>query len=234
MEAAWRSLRGRQPGAPLYRILWWHFLHFIFYCWILPCYRFRAWGYRNVPSKGPVLLVSNHQSYLDPIIVGLGSHHRQFFAIARSTLFRHPVFEWFIRSLNAIPVERGTADMGAMRRCIDVLNEGQALLIMPEGTRTLDGTTQPFAPGTMLIVKRAKPKVVPVAVEGAFAAWPKGRGLKLTGRIGVMYGEAIPAEKLMAMGADAALAMLRDEVEKMRLQLAEQMKPRREVVGDDE
>jgi len=125
--------------------------------------------------------------------------------------------------------------MAAMRRCIEVLNDGQALLIMPEGTRTLDGTTQAFAPGTMLIVKRAKPKVVPVAVEGAYAAWPKGRGPRLTGRIGVMFGEAIPAEKLIAMGADAALAMLRDEVERMRLEVAERMNPRREAsAGEDE
>lgn len=218
------SLRSRQPGAPLYRILWWHLLHFLCFLWIGTCYRYRAWGSTRIPQHGPVLFVSNHQSFLDPILIGLAAHRRQFYAMARSTLFDHPLFSKLIQSLNAVPVERGSGDVGAMRKCIDVLNRGQGLLVFPEGTRTHDGTTRPFASGTMLLIKRAKPMIVPVAVEGAYHAWPKGRKApRLTGRVGVMYGRAIPADELMAMPTDQALERLRGEVESMRQQLADRL-----------
>ncbi len=219
------ALRARQPGAPLWRVLWWHFLHLFCFYWVTSCYRYRAWGIQNIPPSGPILLVSNHQSFLDPVLVGLSGHQRQFFALARSTLFEHPIFSWLIRSMNAVPVERGTSDMAAMRKCIEMLQVGHALLVFPEGTRTLDGATNPFLSGTLLLVKRAKPTVVPVAIEGAFAVWPKGRVVPhATGRIGVMFGKPIPADQLMAMGSDAAMERLRQNVESMRLQVRKNMR----------
>jgi 1-acyl-sn-glycerol-3-phosphate acyltransferase len=222
---AWRSLRARQPGLPVWRVLWWHFLHFLCYLWVGSAYRYRAWGFRKVPREGPVLLVSNHQSFLDPILVGLSVHHRQFYALARSSLFRHAAFAWLIRSINAIPVERGTADMTAMRRCIEVLRQGHALLIFPEGTRTPDGTTKEFATGTMLIVRRAEPLVVPVAVEGSYDAWPKERKLpRASGKVGVMFGDPIPADVLLGMQPEDALKHLRDAVEGMRVEVRRRLR----------
>ena len=129
------QFRLRQPGAPIYRIIWWHFCHALCCIWIWPCYRYRSWGTENIPAEGPVLFVSNHQSYLDPILVGLSGYRRQFYAMARSSLFRFRLFAWLIRSLNAIPIDRGTSDVAAMKKCIEVLSDNQALLIFPEGTR---------------------------------------------------------------------------------------------------
>lgn len=191
------------------------------YLALVPLYRHRSFGVRNIPRTGALLLVSNHQSYLDPAIVGLGCSRRQFAALARSTLFdNHPVFTWIIRNLNAIPVAQGESDVGAMRKCIEELNKGQALLIFPEGSRTESGNVEPFETGTMLLIKRAKPLVMPVAIEGAFDVWKRGTRPKLRGRIGVSYGQPIPAETLIAMGADRALSHLRDEVDRMRHDLA--------------
>jgi 1-acyl-sn-glycerol-3-phosphate acyltransferase len=216
------TLRRRQPGRSIARILWWHFLHYLCFLWFLTCYRFRGFGQRHIPATGPVLFVSNHQSFLDPIVVGLAAHHRQFYALARSTLFDHPILGWLIRSLNAVPVARGESDTAAMRKCLDVLAEDHALLVFPEGTRSLDGTTGSFGRGIALLIKRSGATVVPVAIEGAFAAWPKGRKLpRGSGRIQVMYGEPIPPSVLQSMKPDAALSLLRDRVESMRLQLAE-------------
>lgn len=213
-------LRQRQPGQPIYRILWWHLLHFICWLWVAPCYRYRAFGQRHIPRTGPVLFVSNHQSFLDPILVGLAAHHRQFYAMARSTLFDHPVLSWLIRSLNAIPVERGQSDTASMRTCIQMLDQGHALLLFPEGTRTPDGTTQPFQRGLMLLIKRAKPTIIPVAIEGAYDVWPKGRkGPRATGRIRVRYGKPIDPLQLTALPADAALRELQSRIESMRLTL---------------
>lgn len=211
----------RQPGAPLWRIVWWHLVHAVCYIWLGACYRYRAWGVNHIPQAGPVLFLSNHQSYLDPVAVALASHRRQFRAMARSTLFGNAVFGWLIKSINAIPINRGAADLAAMRRTIQILKEGHALLVFPEGTRTTDGVTGPFASGTMLLVKRAKPQVVPVAIEGAYHAWPKGQAIpRLTGRIGVAFGQPISPDDLIAMGDQRGLAYVHQKVEQMRLELA--------------
>lgn len=195
-------------------------MHMLCYLFVVPVYRYRSFGVRNIPDTGPVLFVSNHQSYLDPVLVGLGSHHRQFAALARSTLFEnHPMFTWIIKMLNAIPVTQGESDVGAMRKCIAELNKGQALLIFPEGARTLTGEVEPFETGTMLVIKRAKPLIIPVAIEGAYDVWKRGEYPKLHGRIAVKYGEPIPSEKVIGMGPDAGLAYLRDTVAEMREEL---------------
>lgn len=217
-----KSLQARQPGASLKRILWWYAVQAVCYVWVNLCYRYRVWGLNNLPRTGPVLLLSNHQSFLDPVLIGVACHYRQCHAMARSTLFKNQGFAWLIRSLNAFPVERGTTDMAAMRRAIQVLQEGHALLVFPEGTRTPDGTTKPLASGTMLLIKRAKPAVVPVAVEGAFDVWPKARKLpRGFGTISVAIGEPIPAERLLKMGQQPALDHLQNQIESMRLTLAD-------------
>jgi 1-acyl-sn-glycerol-3-phosphate acyltransferase len=222
------ALRKRQPGQPLWRILWWHLLHLVCFLWFAVMYRFRAWGGHNIPAEGPVLLVSNHQSFFDPIVVGLGSHHRQFCALARSGLFKNKLFGWLIRSLNAISVEQGASDTRAMRACVNVLKDGQALLVFPEGARTPTGQVQRFESGTMLLIKRARPTVVPVAISGAYAAWPRDRAApRLRGAVGVMYGEPIAADRLLAMDSEAALDWLQQRVAGMQEELAQRLDQQR-------
>jgi len=219
-----QALRNRQPGAPLWRVLWWHLLHFGCFVLFVPLYKYRAWGVRRIPATGPLLIVSNHQSYYDPILVGLGAHRRQFYALANAELFKVPGLSSLIRSLNAIPLERGTGDTRAMRRGVDTLKDGQALLIFPEGGRTPDGQTLRFEPGTALILRRAKPTVLPVAIEGAFETYPRmAKRPRITGRIGVMYGEPIAAETLLAQGAEAGLEDLRQRVAAMQAELRERL-----------
>jgi len=210
------ALRRRQPGAPLSRILWWHFLHLLCFLWFVPCYRYRGWGVRRILQGGPLLIVSNHQSFFDPILVGLGSHRRQFYALARSGLFKNPLLGWLIRSLNAIPVEQGTSDTAAMRQCVQVLKQDQALLIFPEGGRTLTGDVEPFEPGLMLLIKRARPTILPVGIAGAYDAWPRDRPLpRPAGRVGVVYGEPVSPEEVLSRGTDEGLAWLQRQVQQL-------------------
>lgn len=213
------ALRQRQPGAPLWRIALWDTIQILCYLALVTLYRHRAYGVRNIPRTGAVLLVCNHQSYLDPPIVGAGCHRRQFVALARATLFDNPVAGWILDKLNTISLTKGESHLGTMRKCIAELEKGQALLVFPEGARTLTGEVQPFETGTMLIIKRAKPLILPVAVEGAYDAWKRGGRPKVRGRVGVMFGKPIPAERIIEMGPDRGLAFLRDEVEKLRQEL---------------
>ncbi|MEX0886445.1 MAG: lysophospholipid acyltransferase family protein [Phycisphaeraceae bacterium] len=215
-----RALRRRHPGASVWRIGFWHVLHLLCYVFFLPLYRYRAFGVRRIPDEGPLLIVSNHQSFYDPILVGLGAHRRQFYALARSGLFEHRGLAWLIRMLNAVPVRQGEGDRAAMKRCLEVLEQNQALLIFPEGSRTATGRTARFESGLMLLIKRARPHVLPVAVAGASDVWPRWRKRpRLTGRMGAIYGDAIEPDKLLAMKGDEALEHLRQQVQKLQDEL---------------
>jgi 1-acyl-sn-glycerol-3-phosphate acyltransferase len=147
----------------------------------------KAYGRQNVPSTGGVLLVANHQSYLDPILVAVQLRRPVSF-LAKSELFENRYFGWLIRSLHAFPVRQGEGDVGAVRETIRRVQEGHVLNIYPEGSRTTDGELRPLMAGIALMVKRAEVPIVPVAIEGAFAAWPRQRKIFRASPIKIMYG----------------------------------------------
>ncbi len=215
---------------PRWRRWWWCCWYTLSFLWFVLCYRWRCYGTDRLPRTGPMLLVSNHQSFFDPIIVGLGLNARPFFALARSTLWRNRPLGWMIASLNGIPIDRCEQDLGSLRRCLAVLGAGHRLLMFPEGTRTPDRAVRRLAPGLMLLIRRSQVPVVPVALEGAFDVWPRTRKLpRLTGRVAVMYGEPIPARTLVAMGPEAGLEHLRQTIETMRQELEERMARQRPI-----
>jgi 1-acyl-sn-glycerol-3-phosphate acyltransferase len=146
--------------------------------------------------------------------VGLPLARRRFYALARKTLWDQKAVGWLITQLGALPVDQeNPGDLKAMRACIDVLKRDQMLLIYPEGARSLSGQVEAFQPGTMLLIKRARPTVVPVGIAGADGVWERGRKLPAaTGRLGVSFGEPIPASTLLAMSAQDAVGMLRERV----------------------
>ncbi len=219
-------LRRRNPGEPLRKILWWEFVcQPLSWFFIFTLYRHRWWGVNRIPDEGPTLLVCNHQSYLDLLVLGVGIHHRHFHSMARATLFRNPGFGWLIRSLNAFPVDQTRADVKSVRAAIEKLRQGHLVLVFPEGSRTPDGQLQPFAPGVMLLLRRARPTVVPMAVEGVFDVWPIGQARpKLVGRTGAIYGRPISAEALLDLSPDEAISSLQQRVESLRLELRSRLR----------
>jgi 1-acyl-sn-glycerol-3-phosphate acyltransferase len=173
-------------------------------------FRIRAWGAGNVPRQGGVLLASNHQSFTDPAIVGTAVTRPLYF-MARRSLFDVPIFGRLIRAVNAFPVERGSADLAAIRAAIGVLANGRVLVVFPEGTRTPDGSVKEFKPGFAMLAARARVPIVPVAIDGAFEAWPRHQPLPWFHRVRVAYGEpvAAPADERGACRAAAELVQQR-------------------------
>jgi 1-acyl-sn-glycerol-3-phosphate acyltransferase len=150
----------------------------------------KVYGLENVPQTGGVLLVANHQSFLDPVLVGVRLR-RPVSYMARSDLFEHPLLGWLIRSLHAFPVRRGEGDIGALRRCIQRLEEGYALNVYPEGTRTEDGSIGPLQKGIGIVLRKADVPVIPVAIDGSFMAWGKGRKIFRRWPVRLMYGKPL-------------------------------------------
>jgi len=174
----------------------------------------KTYGRENVPKTGGVLLVANHQSYLDPVLVAVHLRRPVSF-LAKSELFENPYFGWFIRKLHAFPVRQGDGDIGAVKEVIRRLQEGYALNIYPEGSRSETGDIGPLERGVALVIRKAGVPVVPVAIHGSFAAWPKSDKLFHAHPIRVKYGEP------MNLSAKRGDAIVRELEEKLRSMLAE-------------
>ena len=158
-------------------------------------YRVRYSGRHNIPRQGGVLVVSNHQSHFDPPLVGIGSPRRLNY-LARDTLFRFAPFGWLIHSVDAIPIDREGIGLGGIKESLRRLKRGEMVLVFPEGTRTHDGRIGPFRPGFTALAVRSKAAILPVAIDGAFDAFPRGRTWPGPGRIRVHFGVPLTPDEI--------------------------------------
>lgn len=182
---------------------WYHIARCLCAIFAILCFGFKVYGRQNVPRQGAFLLLSNHQSYLDPIFCA-GLLPIKMCYMARDTLFTNWFFGGLIRSVNAIPVKRGQSDIAAIKAIIEKLNHGLPVCLFPEGTRTTDGRISAVKPGVALLSRRAKVPVVPMVIDGAYEAWPRDRKIfKLGYQVVSYYGEPISAERIKEMGDEA-------------------------------
>ena len=151
-------------------------------------------GIENFPEKGPVILASNHISFLDPVIIPTASR-RCMHSMAKAELFKNPILRWIMKVFKAFPVKRGVLDKAALKSSIDVLKNGNVLLLFPEGTRSLDGNIHEAKPGVGFIVYNGKAPVVPVLIEGSDKALPKGAWMIRPKKIKVCFGEPLCFDK---------------------------------------
>jgi 1-acyl-sn-glycerol-3-phosphate acyltransferase len=180
-------------------------------------FNLKTYGRENVPKEGGVLLVANHQSYLDPVLVAVHLYRPVSF-LAKSELFENPFLAALIRELHAFPVRQGEGDVGAVKEVIRKLSEGYALNIYPEGSRTETGDIEPLQKGVALIIRRANVPVVPVAIHGSFEAWPKGSAIFHPHPIRVKYGKPMD---FTGKKADEIICELEAEMKKLLAELRE-------------
>jgi 1-acyl-sn-glycerol-3-phosphate acyltransferase len=170
---------------------------------------------RHVPAaKGqPALLITNHQSFLDPWLIAIAPG-RQIHYMARDTLFQGGFMHWMMETHNTFPVKRGHGDRASIRVAAERLEKGYIVNIFPEGTRSLDGTIGPIAPGLSLILRGCKRPVpvIPVLIDGAFEAWPRTKKLPRPHAIKVIYGSPITPEEIAGLSAGELAVRIRREL----------------------
>jgi len=204
------------------RLVWYRFWQQVARVLFVLVFGLRVHHRRRFPRTGGVLVVANHQSYLDPILAAVGMP-RAFHPMARESLFRFAPFRWLIGSLYAFPVRRGTADLGAVREALRRLKGGAVVLMFPEGTRTRDGSIGPMHGGPAAIAARAGVPIVPMVIDGAFEAWPRTRRLPRPQRIRVACGQPVSVGGAGAENPEAVMA----EVHRQMLDLQAEMRRNR-------
>jgi 1-acyl-sn-glycerol-3-phosphate acyltransferase len=180
-------------------------------------FSFRYQGGRNVPATGPALLIANHQSFFDPVLVGLPAR-RHLTYLARKTLFKNPLFGAFLRSVNCVPVDQEGVAKEGLKTTVAKLHAGHAVLIFPEGERSWKGPMQPLKPGIQLLIKRAPAPIIPVGVAGAYEAYPRTAKVPLLsplflpanpkGPLAVSIGRPLDPKPLLELPRDRLLTEL--------------------------
>ena len=195
-----------------------------FIAWILIniVYRIRPTGLENVPKTGPAVIVCNHVSYMDPILLA-GSVRRPMRFVMWYKIFRIPLLSFFFRNMKAIPIAGAREDEQIMHDAFEKVDEelaaGNLVCIFPEGGITYDGEIQRFRPGIEKIIARRPVPVVPVALGRLWGSWfsrRKSGGLRtipgrLFARVPITVGEAVPPQEVTAARLELLVRTLRGD-----------------------
>jgi 1-acyl-sn-glycerol-3-phosphate acyltransferase len=160
----------------------------------------KIYGRENLIEDRGAIVASNHQSFMDPPLVGV-AHLKEMSYLARDTLFKNKVFGWILREVNSVPVDRTRGDISAMKTIMRLLKDGKRVIIFPEGTRSKDGNLQPARAGVGLLIAKTRVPVVPVRVFGSFDALPKSGKLRFC-PITVVIGKPIEFDPAEFQGGD--------------------------------
>jgi len=172
-------------------------------------FRARMYNAERVPSSGPVIIASNHVSFLDPPLVG-SCLHRGISYLARDTLFRYPGIGWLLRKWESVPVDREGGGAAGLRAILDRLLAGGGIILFPEGTRTRDGKLQPARSGIGLVVIKSTAPVVPVRVFGTYEAFGRHVRFPRPLQVTVKFGAPLDFVALRGEAKNCSKARLKE------------------------
>lgn len=153
-------------------------------------WRLRIDGAEHIPATGAYVVAPVHRSNIDTLVVAAITRRRLRY-MGKASLWKVKPAGRLFSALGAFPVNRGTADREALRRCIEVVEKGEPLVIFPEGTRQTGPIVQPLFEGAAYVASRAGIPVVPVGIGGSEAAMPKGSKLIRPVRVHIVIGEPL-------------------------------------------
>lgn len=145
-------------------------------------------GVENVPRKGPCIIASNHQSNMDPMLLGI-SFNRPISYFAKEELFKNKFFAWVLYQVGAFPVKRGKGDVGAIKETLKRLKKGSPVVIFPGGTRQLKHDTDQVQEGIALLAVKSGVPVLPTHIKGSDKLLPKGASFLSRQQITITFGE---------------------------------------------
>jgi 1-acyl-sn-glycerol-3-phosphate acyltransferase len=175
---------------------------------------FRVRFAEPLPQQGGLLVVSSHQSHLDPLLLGLATD-RRLSTLARSSLYHFKPFAAVITALDAVPIDRNASMLKTMKAVIGRLRDGRAVVIFPEGTRTATGRLGELKSGFALLAKKAEVPIVPVAIVGAYECWPRTSLLPRPGRIRLEFGPVIPAAEVARLDEREILELCTTQIREL-------------------
>ena len=176
-------------------------------------FRLRVERLADLPAEGPLLVVANHKSYVDPVLVAVAVPRHVHF-MAKAQLFNIPLLGMLIRRLGAFPVHRGRPDRSAISRAIELLKEGESVGLFPEGARIKGFPLGAGERGVSFIAVMAGTPILPVAILGNERIMPPGAHLPRLPRVRVVTGEPfiLPA----GMSSAAAAADIMEKISQLR------------------
>jgi len=153
------------------------------------CFHHRTLHRELIPESGGALIVANHVSYLDPPMIA-ASFRKPIYCLARKTLFKG-FLGWLLPRIQVLPVDRGKGDLAGLKRILNLLKEGNRVVIFPEGTRSPDGTLQAAEAGIGFIIAKCEVPVIPVRIFGVFECYPRTAKYPRPGRITIVPGPPV-------------------------------------------
>ena len=186
----------------------------LIYLFALDRYHLKVRGLDNVPEKGPFLLCSNHQSYVDPFVMIGALPYRLFrdaFAVGTSDIFGEGFMRRLARWLRVAVVDPDTNLMPAMRAGAFGLIQGHILVLYPEGERTDDGNPRVFRKGAAILSIHTQAPIVPIAIEGFYEAWPRHKKFPKFADLQLVFGKPIQPPPV-SEASEAAYEQLTSEL----------------------
>jgi 1-acyl-sn-glycerol-3-phosphate acyltransferase len=147
-------------------------------------------GLENIPETGPCIIIANHQSYVDPVLIQAWLR-RPLHTMAKSTQFSTPGLGWLMKKLLSFPVRRWEIDPQAARIVLRRLESGEAVCVYIEGERSWDARLQPPRRGTLRLILKAGVPVIPCAVHGTYDFWPRWGRPRRGSHVSILVGPAI-------------------------------------------
>src|SRR5262245_19794954 len=164
--------------------------------------RIKVRGMQNVPASGAAILVANHASFLDPIVLGSACPRKIHFIVLRE-MYDWWRLRWFYWGMETIPV-RKEDEARAIKAALGCLKRGKVIGIFPEGGRSLDGILQDGKPGAALLAALSGASVIPTRIRGAFESLPMGGRFPRPARVSVHFGDALQFAPGARSGRDRA------------------------------
>jgi len=232
--AGWKAVLQEEPASPEVQSLlerapfkqsFWYVVSRLIQIMARDRFRLRVSGMEKLPSHGPFLICSNHQSFIDPIILGSvlpWSVFRTSFAVGTSEIFGQGFMRMLARWLRVVVVDPDANLIPAIRAGAYGLRHGGVLILYPEGERSIDGDPKMFKKGAAILSIHLQVPIVPLAIEGFYEAWPRGKPFQKFAPLQLAFGDAIyPPPEVEASEAayEQLTAKLKARVVKMWEQL---------------